>query len=346
MRKKDGTKPTLRAVDGVLAKKKRQPQWQGDDSSAGGRPRSLTLSQAQQLLQLVFKERGKARVTVSYCRWRLPFLREVAGETVRRALLHAGSAYLRRRGKTAVPQEWRAKRMVYCRWILRQSAADLRKYAYADGTTFYLARSPAEQSGQQRAAPGPSLWRMANGKDGLWDENIGPSLYAKSRAKPVKIWGYFSDGMLQYYVLPRDGQRTVHMNPGRFVKLVRSKFAKWRRLCLPRCASVTLVHDHERCLVRPESVRALKAAGCVPIKKHPRHSADRNVIEVWWNRLRLRLEKIAPATAESRPQFLQRLRRTVTWLNARQRHSGRKLCRGQRRRATSVLQLRGAKCKY
>ena len=187
---------------------------------------------------------------------------------------------------------------------------------------------------------------MANGKDGLWGENIGPSLYAKSQGKPVKIWGYFSDGMLQYYVLPRDGQRTVHMNTGRFVKLVRSKFAKWRRLCLPRCASVTLVHDHERCLVRPESVRALKAAGCVPLKKHPKHSADLNVIEVWWNRLRLRLEKIAPAAAESRPRFLQRLRRTVTWLNARQRHSGRKLCRGQRRRATSVLQLRGAKCKY
>ena len=70
-------------------------------------------------------------------------------------------------------------------------AADLRKYAYSDGTTFYLARGPAEQA-----------------------------------AKPVKIWGYFSDGRLQHYVLLRDGQRTVHMNTGRFVKLVRSKFAR------------------------------------------------------------------------------------------------------------------------
>ena len=109
---------------------------------------------------------------------------------------------------------------------------------------------------------------------------------------------------------------------------------------------VTLVHDHERCLLRPESVRAWKAAGCIQLKKHPKHSVDLNVIEAWCNRLRLRLEKTAPETLESRPEFFQRLRRTVAWLNACQRHAGRKLCRGQKRRATAVLQLRGAKCKY
>ena len=163
---------------------------------------------------------------------------------------------------------------------------------------------------------------------------------------PVKIWGYFSDGLLQYYVLPRDGRRTVHMNTYRFVKLVRSKFAKWRRLRLPRCGDVTLVHDHERCLLRPEIVTALKAAGCIPLKKHPKHSADLTCIEVWWNRLRLRLESTAPTAAETRPQFLQRLRRAATCLNTRQRGSGKKLCRGQRRRARAVLQLRGAKCKH
>ena len=124
-----------------------------------------------------------------------------------------------------------------------------------------------------------------------------------------------------------------------------SKFAKWRQLCLPRCASVTIVHDHARCLVRPKNLTALKAAGCIPFKKHPKHSADLNAIEVWWNQLRMRLEKAAPTTAESRRQFLQRLRRTVAWLNACRRRSGRKLCRGQKRRASAVLRLRGAKCK-
>ena len=55
--------------------------------------------------------------------------------------------------------------MAYCRWILRQAAADLRNNAYEDGTTFYLARSLAEQTSKQRAVLGPCVWRMANGKD-------------------------------------------------------------------------------------------------------------------------------------------------------------------------------------
>ena len=130
------------------------------------------------------------------------------------------------------------------------------------------------------------------------------------------------------------------------MKLVKGKFAKWRRLCLPRCGAVTLVHDYERCFLRPESAKALKEAGCVPLKQRAKHSPDLKAIEAWWNRLRLRLEKTAPACAESRPQFLQRLRRTVAWLNSRQRLEGRRLCRGQKRRAEAVLELRGAKCKY
>ena len=60
----------------------------------------------------------------------------------------------------------------------------------------------------------------------------------------------------------------------------------------------------------------------------------------------VRLDKTAPATVESGLQFVQRLRRTASWLNARQRNAGRKLCRGQKRRATAVLQLHGAECKY
>ena len=42
-------------------------------------------------------------------------------------------------------------------------------------------------------------------------------------------------------------------------------------------------------------------------------------LEAWWNRLRMRLEKTAPATVESGPQFLKRLQCTVAWLNSRQR---------------------------
>ena len=110
---------------------------------------------------------------------------------MRRELFDTGFAYLRRRGKTAVPKEFREQRLVYCRWTLRQSASDLRRYAYADGTTFYLAQVRAENYQKQRAALGPFVSRMADGKDGLWDENVGPSLYAKAQGRPVKIWGSF-----------------------------------------------------------------------------------------------------------------------------------------------------------
>ena len=43
-------------------------------------------------------------------------------------------------------------------------------------------------------ALGKHVWRMANGKDGIWDKNVGPSLYAKSQALRVKIWGFFGNG--------------------------------------------------------------------------------------------------------------------------------------------------------
>ena len=99
---------------------------------------------------------------------------------------------------------------------------------------------------------------MANGKDGLWDENIGPSLYAKSQGLPVKIWGLFADGALYYHVLPADKKkRTTNMNTQRYQKLVRSTFAKWRRLAF-RSNNVRphLVQDHERCLWKDSSLKA------------------------------------------------------------------------------------------
>ena len=48
-----------------------------------------------------------------------------------------------------MPKEFREQRLVYCRWTLRQSVSDLRRYAYTDGTTFYLARGPAEPQQKQ-----------------------------------------------------------------------------------------------------------------------------------------------------------------------------------------------------
>ena len=46
---------------------------------------------------------------------------------------------------------------------------------------------------------------------------------------------------------------------------------------------------------------------------------------------------------EKRAEFLKRLPRTVTWLNANCRAEGRTLCCNQKDRANRVLLLKGAK---
>ena len=56
VKKRDGTHPTMRAVDAVLRKKRDHPQWRGDDSRGGGRPRALTENQVKELIALVFAE--------------------------------------------------------------------------------------------------------------------------------------------------------------------------------------------------------------------------------------------------------------------------------------------------
>ena len=245
--KKDGTAPTMRAVDDVIAREKAEPEWRGEEVHTG-RPKSLTVDQQQQLVDLVFAERGKAKVTVKFCRKRLRFLRNVSRKTVERALYDAGLRWLRRRTKTLVPKLGKSPRVEYADSLLSRRQDFLNRFAYTDGTTFYLARHPAEVPDKRRLALGKHVWRMANGKDGLWDENVGPSLYAKAQGLPVKIWGFFGPGQLHYYALPKDGKRTTNMNGSTYCWLVSDRFARWRRACFGDDAIVHLVQDHEKCL--------------------------------------------------------------------------------------------------
>ena len=187
--KRDGTAPTVRAVDDVIARKRAEPEWRGEEVHSG-RPKVLTAAQQQRLVDLVFAERGKAKVTVNFCRRRLRFLRKVSRQTVERALCNAGLRWLRRRSKTLVPHLGKLARIKYADWLLSRRQDFLNRFAYTDGTTFYLARGPADEANKKRAALGKHVWRMANGKDGLWDENVGPSLYAKSQGSGTRKWGW------------------------------------------------------------------------------------------------------------------------------------------------------------
>ena len=91
-RKKDGRQAGIRAIDSVIAHG-RDPDYDGQDSSAGGRPRELTTQEEARLKKLINDEVGLARVTIPYCKKRLKFLRRLSKEGVRLALHRLGLAW-------------------------------------------------------------------------------------------------------------------------------------------------------------------------------------------------------------------------------------------------------------
>ena len=344
--KVDGTPPSLNAVDMVIAHKADNPQWRGAVGQSSGRPQSLSEAQKKLVLGLVFEERGRAKVTVKYCKQMLRFLRKLSRKTVERALEEAGLAWLRRRTKRLVPRDAKPGRIAYSNWVLKRHQGTLDRFAYTDGTTFYLARGLSEHEDKQRAALGTHVWRMSNGKAGLWEENVGPSLYAKAQGTPVKIWGFFANGRLEYYVLPKDGARTTNMNGDRYEWLVANKVPMWRRACFEDDEPVHLVQDHEKCLWQERNLLALRRAGCPVVACYPNQSPDLNAIEGWWKVLRDRPDLTAPEEIESREEFVTRLRRTVAWLNINDREHAVALARNQKVRARAVLHQEGARTKW
>lgn len=350
VKKKDGSTPSLGAIDQIIIHKSAKPEWMGEESIAGGRPPGLSDKEKKRLLNLVFKERGRAVVTVPYCRRKLRFLKKVSVWCCRRALHDAGLAWLGRRCKSWVTPAHKAFRLQYCALVKAWHQDRIARVAYTDGTTWFLARGPSSAGDLKRIALGKRVWRMSNGKDGLWDDNISPSLYAKSQGKPVKIWGFLANGRLEYWVLPQDytasRYKTTNMTGDRYNELVTTKFAQWRRHCFGDNRKCHLVQDHERCLWQDRNLEALSAAGCPVVKEFPKSSPDLNAIEGVWHLLKARMLKTDPVAMESRAEFLLRLRRQVKWLNDNQNDELLKLCTNQKERAREVEGLLGAKCRW
>ena len=95
-----------------------------------------------------------------------------------------------------------------------------------------------------------------------------------------------------------------------------------------------------------DDLKAEREAGFDTIQKHPKCSPDLNAIEGWWGQLLERLILTAPTGLETRAAFVERLRRTVTWMNNNLRAQGRLLCNNQKARARAVKKLKGARCKW
>lgn len=360
VKKKDGTSPSLKAVDDVLDRFEDDPEWDGrEERTAGGRPRNLTSKQLEKIRKLLVRDVGKHVVSTTYVKRILKELRLVPDRTIQRSFERLGYSYLYRRRKQAIGDKYKPARLAYCDWLLKQKQAFLNKFAYVDGTTFFRPRTEEEQRDKARACLGPRGWRLTDCSDSLEDKNVGASAYAKSQGKAVKIWGLLFNGRLEYWVLPEEvdekgKSKSVNMTGARYNYFVTTFLAKWKRKCylkFPKDEKVPLVKDFERFLrwdktKEFDNLKAERDAGFSTVKQHPKVSPDFNAIEGWWQVLQQRLSLTAPVTLESRAAFLKRLRRTVVWLNKNARGHAKQLCTNQKDRARAVKKLQGARCKW
>ena len=164
----------------------------------------------------------------------------------------------------------------------------LDKWAYSDGTVFYLDRSAAEVESSKRAALGRCVWRKADCTDALYADCVGPSAYKKAQGVPVRVWGLLAAGELHVTILQEDQV----MNRWTYASIIRRYFPQWLQGC------DQLVQDYERCLRCDEPLQELKEIGVQVVPDYPKCSQDLNAIENAWKLLRDRLYDTLPTEME------------------------------------------------
>ena len=232
-------------------------KWDGDATalSEAGRPRETTPAFDRKVTKLVFKHRGKMKVTVQLIKKKYPDARRYSDETIRRRLHEAGLKWMRRRRKTLVPAKYKKPRVDWARWVLRRTASTLSRWMYTDGTVFYLAVTQSQQEDKVRAALGGGVWRMANGHDALYEDCVGPSSYAKAQGLPVRVWGLLIGGMLFICVLTEGDC----MNRWWYEWIITHHFPRWMKKAWgANHSGGYLVQDGEKALWTPEPRAAMQ----------------------------------------------------------------------------------------
>ena len=214
--------------------------------------------------------------------------------------------------------------------------ATLERWAYSDGTVFFLDRDAAENESSKRAALGRFVWRHADGKDALYADCVGPSSCTKGQGVPVRIWGLLAKGRLHVAVLPA----RQAMNRWWYAWIVKRYFAYW----LDGCDKV--VQDYERCLRCPEPLAELRKLSAQLIYDYPKCSQDLNAIENAWSVLRERLDATLPVAMESRDDFIVRLRAAIDWVHVHRSEQLWKFCTNQKERADEVLLRDGGRTSF
>ena len=315
------------AIQNCMDKLQANPRWRGERAEGSGRPRKTSAKQDKAIVRWVLKERGKQKVSVSRLKQQFPHLRKLGDTLVESRLHDAELEYLRRRRKAIVTKQYLQDRVQYCHGVKRKREGTLEKWAYTDGTVYFLDWTESEAQHSKRRSLGTHVWRRSDNKDALYEDCIGPSSYSKAQGVPVKVWGMLACGVLHVHILDEGDS----MDKTLYVELVEDKFDDWKGNC------EHLVCDFEKCLRSEEALRALQQVDLKLVEGYPKASQDFNAIENAWKILRERLDETMPVDLETREDFISRLKAAVSWANRHRSEQLWYLSTNQKERAEDCL---------
>jgi hypothetical protein len=329
LKKPDGkTAWSRQSIYTAIDKLGEEPSWRGEREVGSGPPRKTDKAQDKALVKYVLKNRGKEKVTIAVLQREFVWARSLGKDLLAERLHDAQLQWLRRRRKTIVTKEYLAERIEYCNVVILKHQSTLDAWAYTDGTVFYLDRTQSENEETQMAALGAWVWRHTDGRDALFQENLGPSAYKKGQGIPVRVWGMLAEGTLYIHVLDEGDV----MNQELYMELVEDKFPQWMGGCR------YVVQDFEGCLRSKGPLHAFRNIGLELVEGYPRCSQDFNAIENCWKLLRDRLHATLPLGIETRDAFVVRLGKAVTWLNRNMKSSLWYYARNQKERCRDCLE--------
>ena len=327
------------AIVNCMNKLKADPKWRGEHEDGSGAPRKTTAKEDKAITNWVLAQRGEMRVSVTAIKKQFPQLRALSDTLVEERLADAELVWLRRRRKPIVAtKEYLKERVKFCQGVKRKHDMTLKRWAYTDGTVWYLDRSDAELQNTKRRALGSHVWRKSDNSDALWEECIGPSGYSKGQGLPIRIWGVLADGKLNIHVL-EEGEV---LNTEVYVELIDDHFQDWCGDCK------YLVCDFEKSLRSDAAVNALRRLDIELVEDYPRSSQDFNAIENAWDTLKKRLDETLPVNLEARAEFVARLHAAARLVNTTRVGRLRYLSTNQKERARDCLKTkpRGGRTKW
>ena len=327
VKRADGSTFGETAIVNCMNKLKKTPRWRGEREEGSGAERQTTKAQDRQVVKWVEKTRGKKKVTVSKVKKQFPFLKNFSDWLVEERLHEADLWYLRRRGQSIITKEYLRPRVLYCQGVKRMHRSTLERWAYTDGTVYYLDRTEDEHEHTKRRCLGSHVWRRSYNRDAMHQDCLGPSAYNKAQGLPVRVWGFLACGVVHFHVLD-EGEA---MDTTLYTELVEDKFEGWAGNC------EWLVCDFEGCIRSEPAVRALGKAGLKLVEGYPRCSQDFNAMENVWAILKEKLDETVPVRLETREAFVNRLKSAVSWCNRSRRDQLWSLTLDQKERAEACL---------